>query len=379
MLKIKKLLGILLVMVLLVTTGCLMENKSQNEVAGIWSEKQAWEWYNDQPWLVGCNYLPSTASNQFEMWQAETFDPETIDRELKWASEIGFNIVRIFLHDMLWQQDSKGYVKRIDKFLEIADKHNIMVMPILLDSCWNPRPKLGRQPEPKPHTHNPTWVQSPHIDVLKDPAKWGKLKEYIQGIVKRYRNDDRILIWDVFNEAGNINEISYAKLEPANKRELCLMLLEKAFKWTRELNPQQPLTAGVYRTGNWRKGEDIHPLDKFALENSDITQFHVYHGPKITRDWVNILKEYNRPIICGEYMVRTTGCTFENILPIFKEHRVAAINWGLIAGRSQTNYPWDSWTKKYTAEPQLWHHDIFRADGTPYRKEEVEFIKKIVK
>ena len=370
---------IFFLVLLVVSTGWTMGNKSKSDdVNKMWPEKKAWDWYNQQPWLVGCNYVPSTASNQFEMWQAETFDPETIDRELKWASEIGFNIVRIFLHDMMWEQDSKGFVKRIDTFLEIADKHNIKVMPILLDSCWNPLSKLGPQPEPKPHVHNSTWIQSPHIETLKDPEGWGNLKDYVQGIVKRYRNDDRVLIWDIYNEPGNPNDPTYAEFEPANKAELSLDLMKKAFKWARDMNPKQPLTACVW-TGDWTKGADIPALNKFALENSDLNQFHVYHGPDITRDWIKILQEYNRPILCGEYMARTTGCTFESILPIFKEHKIAAINWGFVAGRSQTNYPWESWTKEYTAEPEVWFHDILRADGTPYRPEEVVFIKKIVK
>ena len=360
-------------------TGCALSNKPHQKYATnkLWPEQKARDWYNDQPWLIGCNYLPSTACNQLEMWQADTFDPETIDRELQWASEIGFNIVRVFLHDMLWQQDSQGFVKRIDQFLEIADKHNIKVMPILLDSCWNPLPKLGKQPEPKKHVHNVAWVQSPHIETLKNPTQWGKIKDYIQGIVKRYRRDNRVLIWDIYNEPGNPNIPAYAEFEAKNKAELSLALMEKAFQWTRDMKPDQPLTASVW-TGDWTKGADIPALNRFALENSDVIQFHVYHGPEITRDWIKILQEYNRPILCGEYMARTTGCTFESILPIFKEHRIAAINWGLVAGRSQTNYPWDSWTTEYTAEPPLWFHDIFRPDGTPYNKAETDFIKQIV-
>jgi len=373
-------LAMLSLVFLVALTGCTLTNKPHQKYATnqLWPEQKAWHWYNDQPWLIGCNYLPSTACNQLEMWQADTFDPETIDRELQWASEIGFNIVRVFLHDMLWQQDSQGFVKRIDRFLEIADKHNIKVMPVLLDSCWNPLPKLGKQPEPKKHVHNTAWVQSPHIETLKNPADWGKIKDYIQGIVKRYRRDNRVLIWDIYNEPGNPNVPAYAEFEAKNKAQLSLALMEKAFQWTRDMKPDQPLTASVW-TGDWTKGADIPALNRFALENSDLIQFHVYHGPEITRDWIKILQEYNRPIICGEYMARTTGCTFQSILPIFKEHRIAAINWGLVAGRSQTNYPWDSWTTEYTAEPPLWFHDIFRPDGTPYNKAETDFIKNIVK
>ncbi|ARN55985.1 cellulase family glycosylhydrolase [Sedimentisphaera salicampi] len=373
-----------LLLVVSVAISCLgndynnSEHKSQNRDPKQWSEKKAWQWYNNQPWLVGCNYLPSTASNQLEMWQADTFEPDTIEQELEWASEIGFNIVRVFLHNMLWEQDSKGFIKRIDKFIEIADKFDIKVMPVLFDSCWNPYSSLGKQPEPKPHVHNSTWVQCPHIETLKNTESWDKLKAYAQGIVKQYKNDPRVLIWDIFNEPGNTNQTAYGHLEPDNKKELALQLMKKSFKWVRELNPEQPLTASVWE-GNWKKGDDISALNKFALEKSDLVQFHVYHNPEITSKWVNMLKEYNRPIICGEYMSRGTGNTFEDILPIFKKHRVAAINWGFVAGRSQTNYPWDSWTKEYTSEPELWFHDILRPDGTPYKQKEVEFIKKIIK
>lgn len=376
----KKTLVMTLLILLVVSTGFAMGNKpdQQDHINRMWSEQKAWDWYNDQPWLVGCNYLPATACNQFEMWQADTFDPETIDKELGWASDLGFNVVRVFLHDMLWEQDSKGFVKRIDKFLQIADKHDIKVMPILFDSCWNPLPKLGKQAEPKKHLHNAAWVQSPHIDTLKDPSSWGKLEKYVKGIVKRYRHDDRVIVWDIYNEPGNPNVPAYEEFEAENKGDLSLMLMKKAFAWTREMKPDQPLTASVW-TGDWTRGADIPALNKFALENSDLVQFHVYHGPEITRDWIKTLQEYNRPIICGEYMARTTGCTFEAILPIFKEHRIAAINWGFVAGRSQTNYPWESWNRQFTAEPKVWFHDILRPDGTPFSKEEVDFIKNIVK
>lgn len=372
-------IAVLSIVLLITSTGLTMEkgDAGQNDSA-VWSEKKAWDWYNDQPWLVGCNYLPSTACNQLEMWQADTFDPETIDRELAWAADLGFNVIRVFLHDMLWEQDSKGFVERIDRVLAIADKHNIKVVPVLFDSCWNPLPKLGKQDDPKPHVHNPSWVQSPHRDTLIHPASWDKLEDYVKDIVKRYRNDERVVIWDIYNEPGNPNTTAYGEVETPHKAGYSLWLMKNAFDWARQMKPTQPLMASVW-TGDWTKGADIPALNRFALENSDVIQFHVYHGPKITREWIKTLQAYNRPIVCGEYMARTTGCTFESILPIFKEHRIAAINWGFVAGKSQTNYPWDSWTKEYTEEPDVWFHDILRPDGSPYRSEEVQFIKTSVK
>jgi hypothetical protein len=274
MLDVRKVLGVVLMMALSLTTGC-MEGLSRSGSRTQWSEQKAWDWYDNQPWMVGCNYLPATACNQLEMWQAETFDPETIDRELGWAEDLGFNVIRVFLHDMMWAQDAEGFVKRIDQVLAIADDHNIKVMPILFDSCWNPLPKLGPQEIAQKYLHNSSWVQSPHRDTLTDMEQWPKLKAYVQGIVKRYRNDDRVLIWDVYNEPGNPNVPAYEKVETPHKGEYSLLLMKNAFDWIREMNPKQPLMASVW-VGDWKKGNDIPALNQFALTHSDINQFHVY-------------------------------------------------------------------------------------------------------
>ena len=88
-----------------------------------WTPEEANAWYARQPWFVGCNFNPSTAINQLEMWQAESFDEPTIDRELKWAQELGFNSIRVYLHNLLWDQDRDGFIDRIDRFLAMADHH----------------------------------------------------------------------------------------------------------------------------------------------------------------------------------------------------------------------------------------------------------------
>jgi len=333
----KRTLSLSTIILLFISVACMSaENPQENlKTNGRWSAEKAHAWYVNQPWLIGCNFIPSTAVNQLEMWQEETFDPETIDRELGWASDIGFNIIRVYLHDMLWQQDSHGFMNRIDQFLAIAKKHNIKVMFVLLDSCWNPHPKLGKQSEPKQHVHNSGWVQSPHINMLKDTNTHNTLKGYVKGIVGKYRNDNRVIIWDVYNEPGNTNGVSYGAHEPPNKDELALKLLEAAFAWIREVNPDQPVTTGVW-TGKWLKDGKITPLNRFMLRNSDVITFHSYSSPDHVQKLVPVLKEYSRPIICTEYMSRGTGCTFQNVLPIFKKHGIGAINWGLVAGKTNS-------------------------------------------
>jgi hypothetical protein len=111
---------------------------------------------------------------------------------------------------------------------------------------------------------------------------------------------------------------------------------------------------------------------------SDIITFHNYDAPESFERRIKQLQRYNRPILCTEYMARGNGSTFEGSLPIAKRYKVAAINWGLVQGKSQTHLPWDSWRRPYIdREPAIWFHEVFRTDGTPYRTEEVELIKRL--
>lgn len=342
-----------------------------------WSEKQANDWYARQPWLVGCNYIPANAINELEMWQAETFDPKAIDQELGWAEGLGMNTLRVFLHDLLWQQDAEGFKKRIGQFLRIAEKHKIKPMFVLFDSCWDPFPQLGPQRAPKPGVHNSGWMQSPGANALQDAAQYPRLEAYVKGVVGAFANDHRILAWDVWNEPDNTNGSSYGKQEPANKVELVSALLPQVFSWARAARPVQPLTSGVWK-GDWSAPEKMTAIDKTMIELSDIVSFHNYDDGAEFEKRVKWLERYNRPLLCTEYMARGNKSTFQGSLPMAKQYRVAAYNWGFVAGKTQTFLPWDSWQKPYTdREPAIWFHEIFKQDGTPYRAEEVELIRHL--
>lgn len=342
---------------------------------GPWPAEKANAWYASKRWLVGCNFSPSTAINQLEMWQADTFDPATIDRELGWAHDLGFTSVRVFLHDLLWTQDPDGFLKRMDQFLDLAKKHDIGVMFVLFDSVWDPFPQLGKQRDPKPGLHNSGWVQSPGIDVLKDPAKVDALESYVKGVVGRFKDDPRVDCWDLINEPDNRNGSSYGKHEPENKAELALELLKKSFSWAREAGATQPLTSGVW-IDDWSE-DKLKPIHRLQLEQSDIITFHCYDPLPQFEKRVASLERYHRPLVCTEYMARPNGSTFDPHLSYMKDHKIGAYCWGFVAGKTNTIYPWDSWKKPYPSEPPTWFHDIFRPDGTPYRKEEVSYIRSV--
>lgn len=342
-----------------------------------WSVERAQGWERDAGWLVGSNYAPATAINQLDMWQAESWDPQTIDRELGWAQGLGFNTMRVFLHDLAWRQDPQGFLRRMDEFLAIADRHGIRPMFVLFDAVWDPFPRAGRQRQPVPGLHNSGWVQAPGVEILRDSMRYdAELEPYVKAVVGRFAGDRRVLAWDLFNEPDNINRGSYGAFEPANKGEMAFALLRRTFRWAREMNPTQPLTAGPWK-GDWLDPSQTAPITTFMLENSDIITFHSYDPVPWLQRLVESLQRSGRPVICTEYMARPRGSTFESVLPFFRERRVGAINWGFVAGESQTIYPWDSWEHAYPAEPPVWFHDIFRADGTPYRPAEVELIRSL--
>lgn len=341
-----------------------------------WTAQQANDWYKDQPWFVGANYVPYNAINELEMWQAETFDLARIDKELGWAADMGMNTMRVFLHDLLWQQDAEGFKKRLDQFLAVCEKHNIRPMLVLFDSVWDPNPKLGKQRDPKPGVHNSGWMQSPGAAALTDEKQYPRLEAYVKGVVTAFANDNRVMSWDVWNEPDNMNTNNYP--EPANKLELIEKLLPKAFEWARAAKPTQPVTSGVWKI-DYKNFKELTKTEKIQLDLSDIITFHSYDDAESFNRAVAFLKKYGRPMICTEYLARSRNSTFETILPIGKKEKIGMINWGFVVGKTQTNLPWDSWQKPYVngREPSVWHHEILQVDGTPYRKAEVDLIRNL--
>ena len=343
-----------------------------------WTSEQANQWYARQAWPVGSNFIPKDAINQLEMWQAETFNPKEIDWELGLAEQAGMTTMRVFLQDQLWEQDAKGFKTRINTYLDIAARHHIKTLFVLFDSCWNPHPKLGEQSAPKPGLHNSGWVQSPGIDRLKDKKLQPQFKAYVTGIISAFAKDERVLGWDVWNEP---HEGGKDVIHSAEDAKLVAELLPKIFDWARSANPTQPITSGVFDGDDWSPvaATSLTGIQQTQLNQSDIISFHNYGWPEDFERRVKELQLYGRPILCTEFLARSAGSTIDGILPIGKQYHVGMYTWGFVDGKTQTRFPWDSYAHPYTdREPVVWFHDLFHADGKPYREREIEIIRKLV-
>jgi hypothetical protein len=345
-------------LLLIIFCVCFFYDLQAQTARPVWSKYRANEWYNKQGWLRGCDFIPSTAVNQLEMWQADSFDTATINKELGFAQSIGLNCMRVFLHHLAWQKDPGGFKYRLDQYLAIANSKKIKTIFVFFDDCWNESYKAGKQPEPKPGIHNSGWLRDPGKLLYEDSTLVDALETYVKDILQTFKNDQRILLWDLYNEPGN-----------SSYQNKSMPLLKKAFQWGREINPSQPLSAGI-----WNK--DLVELTNYQLTASDIITYHNYENETAHLQAIDSLKKYGRPMICTEYMARLRNSTFFNIMPLLKKENVGAINWGLVSGKTNTKYAWDT-PMPDGAEPKIWFHDIFRPDGTPYSQAEIDLIKSL--
>jgi hypothetical protein len=312
------------------------------------------------------------------MFQESTFNIEEIAKEISWAKNIGFNSLRVYLHDLLWEEKHQ-FLVRFNDFLDCCQNYEIKPVIVLFDDCHYPFPELGPQPLPVRGIHNSGWKQSPGHKIVTEIFKLNakqhldRLQKYTQELLELYKDDARILMWDLYNEPGQfgIGEKSFT-------------FLEYVWNWAHEIRPSQPLTSCI----DGAIGDSIILLNKIK---SDIITFHTYEAEKL-EPTIKELRSIGRPLMCTEYMAREYGTTFEFCLPIFKKYNIACYNWGLVAGRSQTNFNWETilhlneqrdqgnliYEGDSLTEPDEWFHDIFRQDGSSFKDEETAFIKKIL-
>jgi hypothetical protein len=295
---------------------------------GVWSAAKSHEWYAGKGWLRG------------------------------FAESIGLNCMRVFLHHLAWQEDPAGFHRRMDHYLSIAASHHILTIFVFFDDCWNESYHAGPQPAPKTGIHNSGWVRDPGKLYYDEPSLVDTLRTYVKDILTSFRHDKRILLWDLYNEPGN-----------SGYGIRSLPLLQKAFDWGDEVDPDQPLSAGIWN-------DHLDTLNAFQLSHSDVITYHNYDGPDGHRRCIDTLRKYGRPLICTEYMARLRNSSFFNIMPILKKENIAAINWGLVSGKTNTKYAWDT-PMRDGAEPKVWFHDIFRPDGTPFDPKETAFIRNL--
>jgi len=325
-----------------------------------WSVQRAQEWNNRQPWFCGFNYIPAYAINYTAMWDKSTFDALAIDRELTLAEKSGMNVLRAVLQFAVYEDDPAYFLKTLDVFMDICKRHQIKFMPALFDDCVfgiTHDPKTGKQPEPLIGWYAWAWSPSPGHSLVIDEKAHARIEKYVSAVIGRFKDDQRIALWDLYNEPtnGGLGSASFP-------------LLKKVIAWSRAINPSQPLTVGI-----WNHDKRLNDI---AMAASDIISFHNYGNREILQNQIAELKEFRRPLICTEWMNRPAGSLISTNLPVFFDEKAGCMLWGLVNGKTQTDLPWGH--RPGDPVSAIWQHDLYHSDFTAYDPAEIDLITKLV-
>ena len=353
---------------------------------GPWTKEQAWEWYNAQPWIRGCNYMPASAANRYDMWQVWDCERrfEEMERELALAESIGFNAVRIIIAEdngfAVWCEDHDGYMRNLERFLALCGKHKIRAIMCLGNDCSRPKP-LWSVPKPGPQPYDIGYhggrKQSQHgsfpgmIGYISadDPELRPKFFKMCGEVMEKYKDDDRVLFWNIWNEPGN-----------NGRGKVSAPLVKEMFELAWKIGVKQPCAADVW---NGKLEPNLETAEGVAAAWSDIISFHCYSPLPSQIAYVKQLKEkFGRPMLNTEWLARIRGCDVQDCYPYFAQENIGCTCWGFVAGKYQTYEPWEGMWRRVEKgyrgyKMTKWFHDLFRPSLRPYDPEEIDVIKNV--
>ena len=348
-----------------------------------WSKEKIWNWYNSRPWMRGCNYMSADCANRVDQWQELGFEErfQTTEEELKLMQETGFNTVRLIPEYVVWKEEHDGFMERFARYIALCAKYGMSCMIVLANDCMPPKterwkmPYVGEQQYDwgyhggKKHSqHGVHNGPAPHF-YLDEPESRKDYYQFVRELVTAYKNDDRICIWDVYNEPGN-----------SRRDEISLPYLKELFEMIREIDPIQPLTAGVWRV-HVDENIPLAPIEQYALENSDIITYHCYREYNAHIRIIKRLKKEGRPLMNTEWLGRCLQNDVFSLFPLFYLEKIGCYNWGFVAGKYQTYEPWEGTWHAYNngwapnVDFTKWFHDLYRPNHRPYDPKEIELIK----
>lgn len=297
--------------------------------------------------------------------------------------DIGLNSVRMFLPFNVWYHERDKFIDRLKRFLDELSDKGITMMPVLFNDCVG----FGRPKDITPslpcgwheyeighhggHKENPFTGETRRTGwIYWDEPEWRPvMEEYLRAIISEFKDDSRIYAWDLWNEPGN-----------SNRHDMSIHYLKRSFEIARECNPIQPLTAGVWSYPDdfgINPESDVEPIQRLALNESDIVTFHQYESIERVKHVVNRLKQEGRPMLNTEWLNRVLDNMVQDNLPLYHDEHIGSYSWGLVAGKSQHFLPWDELWKKRNLPLNRWQHDLFDTYHTPYDRDELVLMRKL--
>ena len=351
----------------------------------MWNKDEITKWYLDQPWLTGCNFLPSNVINRLDMFQSykKREHLEQADIELAFFSKLGFNSIRLWANFDVYYKEPNSFMDVFDRYIELARKYHLSVMIVLayeedlpFGNTFIPK-EMGPQKLYFNHFNRDYEQHEKHLKLkdYKHYLEYEELKplylEMVRKIVTKYKDDKVVNSWNIYNEPGIL----------IGSR--AIPLLKLLFEEVRKLHPIQPLTADIWRGTN-DKGEIITKEEQYAFELSDFCSFHSYSRFETFKRNVKLAMSWGKPVIVTEWLCRGNHNNFEDIYPWLYKNRIGSYFWGFIQGLTFVTEPWNDIMKKLAQGKKLngfdmtkWQHELFRRNFAPYDYKEYKVLKRI--
>ena len=371
-----------------------------------WPKEKAWEWYNAQPWMRGCNYMPASAANRVDQWQEMGSEERfaEMETELKLAQSIGFNTMRIIIEEQgfavwcaehdgfmfaVWCAEHDGFMARLERMLALLDKYGMRMILVLGNDCSRPKeiwsfPKTGPQPcdwgyhGGRKRSQHGSFPGAVGYTCVDDPELREKFFAMCEEVMTKYRTDRRIAFWNIWNEPGNGN-----RRKPEH-----VALIRRLFELAWKIDPVQPLAADVWAGHYGMSPKDANKSQVLAGELSDIISYHCYGDYEAqVRILSKLKRHYGRPLVNTEWLARIKHNDVFTAYPLYFIEGVGCTCWGFVAGKYQTYEPWESmWRQVEDGKPEAekydftkWFHDLYRPSLRPYDPKEIGLIKRFNK
>ena len=356
---------------------------------GPWTKEKAWAWQDAQPWYRGCNYMPVSAANRVDQWQSYGSEERfaEVEREFALAKEIGFNAMRLIIEWQgfaVWLQEPDAFRANFERYLALMEKYGLKAFVVLGNDCSRPKfmwtmPKLGEQEYDVGYHGGRRKTQhggfsEPGYLIVDEPEYREKFFAFCRELVTKYAHDGRVVMWELWNEPG-----------AGNRGMMSAQILKDLFALCWEIDPDQPLSANLWSrsTGLVLQGKDPHPVEKLAMDLSDVITYHGYVDiERQVRLCDELAKRWGRPLYNTEWLLRIEGCDFPDNYAFMARRKIGALNWGFVNGKYQTHEPYEPcWRTKFEyggrGDPTKWMHDLFRISHHPYDPYEIAVARNV--
>ena len=183
------------------------QSPAQPTVAGRWSEKQAADWYRQQPWLVGANYTPRAPSTSWRCGRPRPSIQTRSTRSSAGRRHRHEHDARLPARSALaaGRRGLHEAARRVPAHRrEAQDQTDARAVRLRLGSVAATGQAARRR---NPACTTLAGCRARARRRCRTRRSSPRLEAYVKGVVGAFANDPRMLAWDIWNEPDNLTNV----------------------------------------------------------------------------------------------------------------------------------------------------------------------------